>query len=549
MKPTRLVIAAVLAGLGGYGLYRLGERQGSADASAVAATAPAGTAAGADGRRVLYWHDPMVPGRKFDKPGKSPFMDMQLVPVYADAGADEGTVSVSPRVQQNLGIRTAEVVSGSLAGSIEAVGSIAFNERDQAVVQARATGYVERLHVRATLDAVKKGQRLADLYVPEWIAAQEEFLAVQRMQGEGLGGLVDAARQRMRLSGMDDGQVRLVERSGKVQPRIAVVAPIDGVLVELAVREGMTVMPGATLFRISGLGTVWADADVPESQSALLRPGTAVEARAGALPGTTFQGRVQALLPRVDADTRTVKARIELANRQGRLLPGMFVTMSFATARGQALLVPSEAVIRTGRRSVVMVAEGAAGFRPVDIETGGEAGGLTEVRRGLQAGQQVVVSGQFLLDSEASLRATGGRMEASPADAAASAASAPVASSSAAGAGAEYGGQARIEAVGSGAVTLSHGPIPALGWGAMTMEFGTPPAGLPAGLAAGQSVDFAFRTSPQGRPVLSRIGPAGAGDTGGTGESAGAGAGAVADSRQSPASAAAAAPRPAGRAP
>ena len=293
MKPIRLVIATVLAGLlglGGYGLYRLGERQGGADAAAVAATAPAGTAAGADGRRVLYWHDPMVPGRKFDKPGKSPFMDMQLVPVYADAGADEGTVSVSPRVQQNLGIRTAEVVSGSLAGSVEAVGSIAFNERDQAVVQARATGYVERLHVRATLDAVKKGQRLADLYVPEWIAAQEEFLAVQRMQGDGLGGLLDAARQRMRLSGMDDGQVRLVERSGKVQPRIAVVAPIDGVLVELAVREGMTVMPGATLFRISGLGTVWADADVPESQSALLRPGTAVEARAASAAGDDVPG-------------------------------------------------------------------------------------------------------------------------------------------------------------------------------------------------------------------------------------------------------------------
>src|SRR5258705_6212950 len=176
-----------------------------------------------------------------------------------------------------------------LSPQVSAVGSIAFNERDQAIVQARATGYVERLHVRATLDHVAKGQPLVDLYVPDWIAAQEEFLSVQRMQGTDLAVLVDGARQRMRQVGMNDDQIRLVEKTGKTQPRVTLVAPTGGVVVELLAREGMTVLSGATLFRISGLTTVWANAELPESQSALLRPGANVQARSAAAPGILIE--------------------------------------------------------------------------------------------------------------------------------------------------------------------------------------------------------------------------------------------------------------------
>src|SRR5438046_6141491 len=159
------------------------------------------------GKRVLYWRDRMVPGQKFDKPGKSPFMDMQLVPVYADGSGDEDKVSISPRVQQNLGVRVAEVKSGSQTATIEAVGSVAYNERDVAVVQARSNGFLERLHVRAPLDPVRKGQPLAELYVPDWVAAQEEYLSARRIaetDTKTLGGLADAARQRMRLTGMSE---------------------------------------------------------------------------------------------------------------------------------------------------------------------------------------------------------------------------------------------------------------------------------------------------------------------------------------------------------
>jgi len=358
------------------------------------------------GRRVLYYHDPMVPGKQFTAPGKSPFMDMMLVPMYAQTqGADAAQVTISPRITQNIGVRTAPVVEATLAPQLSAVGAIAFNERDQAVVQARTQGFVEKLHVRATQDRVAKGQPLVDLYFPDWIAAQEEFLSVRNMRGRDLAVIVEGARLRMRQAGMSDDEIAAVEASGRTQPRTTLRAPIGGVITEIAARDGMTVMPGATLFRINGLSTVWANAELPESVASLVRPDMKVVARSPALPGVALQGRVQALLPEVNAQTRTLKARIQLDNASGRLAPGMFVQLEFAgAASGPVLMVPSEAVIHTGRRAVVMVAEEGGGFRPVEVQAGNEAGGQTEIRRGLAAGQRVVLSGQFLIDSEASLK-------------------------------------------------------------------------------------------------------------------------------------------------
>jgi Cu(I)/Ag(I) efflux system membrane fusion protein len=252
--------------------------------------------------------------------------------------------------------------------------------------------------------------------VPDWVAAQEEYLSVKRMSGAGLEALLDGARQRMRLAGMNEDQIRLVESSGKVHARLIVTAPIDGVVAELGTREGMTVASGALLFRINGLDPVWVNAEVPESQVSLVRPGNAVEARAPALPGIVFKGRVSTLLPEVNAATRTLKARVELANPGNRLVPGMFATINFTPAtRREALLVPAEAVIQTGKRSVVIVAQEDGKFAPVDVETGIETEGRTEIRKGLEAGQKVVVSGQFLIDSESSLKAATTRMGDAPA--------------------------------------------------------------------------------------------------------------------------------------
>ncbi|WP_426175313.1 efflux RND transporter periplasmic adaptor subunit [Massilia sp. TWR1-2-2] len=499
-RRTMLLLAMLATGLvaaGGYGLYRIGMSRGMS----MAAPAPAGVV-GTDrstGKKVLYWHDPMVPGQKFDKPGKSPFMDMPLVPVYAGDAGDEGKVSISSRVQQNLGIRTADVSKGPLSAPVEAVGSVAYNERDVALVQARSNGYVERLHVRAPLERVRKGQPLAELYVPEWMAAQEEYLSIKRMPNAG-GVLLDAARQRMRLVGMTDDQIRLVESTGKAHSRLTISAPIGGVIAELGAREGMTVTTGASLFRINGLGTVWVNAEVPENLAAMVGPGSTVTARTPAWPGTVFKGKVSAILPEVNASTRTLKARVELANLSGQLVPGMFASISFSAAPGKDVLsVPSEAVIQTGTRSVVMVVQGEGKFLPVDVETGTEANGRSEIRKGLEAGQKVVVSGQFLIDSEASLKGTSTRMSALPAADEGKAPEGPV-----------HRGEGRVEKIDRDEITLSHGPIATLQWGAMTMAFKLPAGALPANIAVGGTVAFRFRQTTDGAYQISVIAPTGA---------------------------------------
>ena len=501
------IAAAILLGAIGYGFYSVGMNRGMKMADpASAGMAPAGDGAqqGSTGtatdKKVLYWHDPMVPQQKFDKPGKSPFMDMQLVPVYAGDAGDEGTVSISPRVQQNLGVRTAEVTLGALTQRVEAVGSVAFNERDVAVVQARSNGFVDKLYVRAPLDPVRKNQPLAQIYVPEWVAAQEEYLAAKRIAATGLSDLMeslqDGARQRMRLVGMSEEQIRLVESTGTVHARFTMHAPISGVVTELGVREGMTIMAGATLFRINGLGTVWINAEVPENIAARVLPGNAVEARTPALLDTTFKGRVNAILPEVAVATRTLKVRIEVANSSGRLVPGMFVTVNFApVAKKEMLLVPTEAVIRTGSRSVVIVAEGDGKFAPVDVDAGAEGDGQTEIRSGLEAGQKVVVSGQFLIDSEASLRGTTTRMGDMPA------------SKEAMADGPTHRGEGKVESIDKDTITLSHGPIPSLQWGPMTMDFSLPANGLPGNIAVGDAVMFDIRETGDGMFQIVGISP------------------------------------------
>lgn len=497
MKTRHIVLALTAAGMllgGGYGIYRLGVGHGVglADAS----HAPAGATKGGE-RKVLYWHDPMVPGQRFDKPGKSPFMDMPLVPVYADEGADGGkAVSISPQVQQNLGIRTAEATMGSMSTPIEVVGNVAYNERDTALVQARSGGFVERLFVRAPLDPVRKGQALAQVYMPDWVAAQEEYLTVRRMQGPGSEGLLEGARQRMRLAGMTDDQIGAVTSTGRLQPRLTIRAPIGGVVAELDVREGMTVTAGTPLFRINGLDTVWVNGEVPEGLASQIRPGTAVEARAPALGGATLKGKVSAILPDVSTATRTFKARVELQNPGHRLVPGMFATLNFApAAQADVLTVPTEAVIMTGERSVVMVAQGKGGFTAVDVQTGVESGGRTEIRSGLKPGQKVVVSGQFLIDSEASLKGSAARM-------------APVPAAQPVKASGTHRGEGTVEHIGKQEVTLSHGPVPGLGWPAMTMSFGIAPALDTTGLQVGEAIRFEFREASDGSYEVTRIEPA-----------------------------------------
>jgi Cu(I)/Ag(I) efflux system membrane fusion protein len=339
-------------------------------------------------------------------------MDMQLVPVYVDEAAGDGTVAISPRTLQNLGIRTAEVKPGTLDMGFSTVGAVGIDERGITTVQSRVNGYVEKLYVRAQYDAVSQGQKLVEIYAPDWLSAEEEYLALKRSTQPGVEMLADAARERLKLLGISEEQIQAIERDGKTTPRVTLHAPETGLVWELSAREGMAVSPGMNLFRLAPLGTIWVNAEVPETQAALIRPGVEVQARAAAFPDQVFSGKVAALLPDVNATTRTIKARIVLANAGGLLKPGMFARLEFGGQGKQGLMVPTEALIYTGKRNVVIVAEGEGKFRPVDVEVGHDSGEMTEIRKGLEAGQRVVVSGQFLIDSEASLKTTVERMNA-----------------------------------------------------------------------------------------------------------------------------------------
>ena len=449
------------------------------------------TAAPKAARQVLYWYDPMVPAQRFDKPGKSPFMDMQLQPKYAGEAAADGTASgvrIDPAQTQNLGVRLTKVERGVLPGGVTATGVIDFNARDVAIVQARAGGFVQRVYGRAPGDVVGAGAPLADILVPEWVGAQGEFLAVRRT---GDDALIRASRQRLQLLGMSPALIAAVERSGQVRNVVTVTTPIGGVIRALAVRGGMTVMAGQTLAEVNGLGRVWLNAAVPEAMAGQVQLGEAASATLAAYPGETFSGRVTAVLPQAQAESRTLTARIELPNPGGRLKPGMFATVQFAGMAQPALLVPSEAVIRTGRRTLVMLAEPGGHYRPAQIQTGREAGGRTQVLAGLREGEQVVASGQFLLDSEASLSGVAAR---------------PIAASqpSTAKAPPLYDSSGRIEQISPTSVTLSHQPVPAIGWPAMTMTFRLAVPTLAQGLKTGDRVSFSFEQAPTG-PMVHRM--------------------------------------------
>ncbi len=359
------------------------------------------TAEGGGEREILYWYDPMVPNERYPGPGKSS-MNMETIPKYADEGGTTATpgVRIDPALAQNLGVRYATARRGDLEGDLSATAVVDYNERDIAVVQSRADGFVQRVYNRAPGDVIAAGAPLVDLLIPTWGGAQTEYLAVRRT---GNTPLIQAARQRLVLMGMSESLIASVERSGRARNTITISTPTGGVIKTLGVRAGMSVTQGMTLAEINGLATVWVNAAIPEALGSRLRVGQSVEVALTAFPGERFTGRLTALLPELVGDSRTVTGRIEMANRGGRLRPGMFGRITFGGGSTTALLVPTEAVIRTGERDIVMLARPEGRYQPAEVRVGREAGGQTEILAGLREGERIVASGQFLIDSEASL--------------------------------------------------------------------------------------------------------------------------------------------------
>jgi Cu(I)/Ag(I) efflux system membrane fusion protein len=475
---------AIAAGAAGYGIARLSTRPAAAPPVAGAAVKPA-----------LYWYDPMVPAQHFDKAGKSPFMDMQLVPRYADEAPGGAGVRIDPAAIQSLGVRLATVQRGDFAQTVEVTGVLDFNQRDVAIVQARSAGFVQRVYGRAPGDVVAAGAPIADVLVPAWGGAQSEYLAVRQT---GDAALEAAAVQRLRLLGMPEALIAEVGRTGRVRNIVTISTPVAGAIQTLDVRQGMTVAAGQTLAQVAGLSSVWLNAQVPEALAGQVRVGQAAQARFAAFPSDSFAGRVTAILPTAQMESRTLQVRIELANRGGRLRPGMFATVRLGGETHPALFVPSEAVIRTGRRDLVMLAGDGGRFQAVEVKIGREDQGRTEVLAGLGEGQKVVASGQFLIDAEASLSG----LQARPLGAA------PTSPPSMA-QPALYETRGRVEALKRDQITFSHEPVPAIGWPAMTMTFRLDPPGLARGLKVGDQAAFAFAQTPGG-PVVRRITPTGA---------------------------------------
>ena len=426
------------------------------------------------GRRILYWYDPMIPNERYPGPGKSS-MNMDLIPRYADEAPDAAGVHIDPGVAQNLGVRLASVERASVAHSVTAAGIIQFNGRNIAIVQARAGGFVERAHHRAIGDVVAAGAPIVDIRVPEWAAAQAEYLSVRSLGGD----MAQAARRRLTMLGMPMSLIDRIEREGAPRPVFTVTAPIAGAITALDAREGMTITAGAPLATISGMSPVWLVASLPQGDAGAARPGGSAIATLPAYPGETFSGRIESVLPAADAATRTIEVRVALPNPRGRLRPGMTAQVRIEGPDARpALIVPMEAVIRTGTRTMVIVANDA-GYAPTEVTLGHQSGDSVEIRSGLSEGQRVVASGQFLIDSEASLSGAFDRLQASS--------NAPEAATML------HTGSGRITAISASSVTLAHAPVASLNWPAMTMQFALARAQLAQGLRVGNNVAFRFR--------------------------------------------------------
>ena len=295
------------------------------------------------------------------------------------------------------------------------------------------------------------------------------------------------------MLGIPESTIRQLDQERKTNASTTLFAPVDGVVTELAVREGAAFMPGAALFRINGLQSVWVNAEIPEAQVSMVPMGSSVEARATAWPGKTFRGHVLALLPDVNPDTRTVPVRIAIENPEFQLAPGMFATLEFTGKAGESqLVVPNEAVIMTGERNVVIVAREGGGFDVADVTVGTEVDGKTVILSGLEEGQSIVLSGQFLIDSEASLKSTVSRLSPAAEGPAQTAPAEPQAARQL------HRTQGTITAITPDAITLAHEPVPSLQWGAMTMSFKPPVTGLPPELKIGDRVSFSFAPVEQG---------------------------------------------------
>jgi membrane fusion protein, copper/silver efflux system len=392
---SALIAVAAASGFGGYLLAGGGARRAATQESS--------------GGKILYWYDPMVPNEHYPGPGKSS-MNMALIPKYAGQFASGG-IAVSPAMQQNLGIRLARVETRDIAPTVRAVGQVQFDERLVSEVQTLTPGFVESLSVRAEGEPVGAGRVIAQVYSPDLLTAEAEYRALLSAPGVASFSLRQAARNRLRLLGAPEALVRRLEHGGAPQRTYPVVTRTSGVVTQIGARPGAQVSLGQSIVTIQGLSRVLVIADVPEASLASIHVGQPAQITFPAYPDETRSGIVDYIFPSLNTQSRTARVRITIANPGLQLKQGMFANVALQGTGGMAIVVPSEAVIDTGRRQVVIVRRGGS-FVPQEVKIGRDYDQWTEVLAGLQPGEEVVASGQFLIDSEASLQGVISRLEA-----------------------------------------------------------------------------------------------------------------------------------------
>ncbi len=367
-------------------------------------------------RKIKYWVAPMDPTYIRDKPGKSP-MGMDLVPVYEDEEElDKNVIKIDPVVVQNIGVRTAKAIKDTFYATIRTVGHITYDEKRVRHIHTKISGWVERLFVETTGEQVNKGEELLSIYSPELVATQEEYLqalnyrekvAVSSFEdvAKGADTLLESTRKRLLLMDIDPDQIKALEERGEVEKNMILHSPTTGIVIKKHVFEGMEVDPGMELYTIADLSRVWAIASVYEYELPFLEVGLEAEMCLPYEPGVVYKGRINFIYPYLSSKTRTVQVRMEFENPALKLKPNMYADVVIKTKiSDEAILLPSESVIRTGLRNVVITSLGKGKFLPKEIVIGKESEGFVQVLSGLDEGETVVTSGQFLIDSESNLR-------------------------------------------------------------------------------------------------------------------------------------------------
>ena len=440
----------------------------------------------------LYWVAPMDANFRRDKPGKSP-MGMDLVPVYADSASSEmdsvGLVKIAPNVVNNIGVRTAQVKRQSLSQPIQAVGYIQYNQDTLVHIHPRVEGWVDKLYVKAAGDKVEKGQALYALYSPQLVNAQEEYLLAAKRQNQNL---IAAALERLIALQMPAAGVERLKRSGKVMQTVEFVAPQTGVVDNLNIREGFFVKPGTTMMSIGALEQVWLEVEVFERQAAQVKVGQLVTMTMGFIPGREWPGKVDYIYPTLDESTRTLRLRLRFDNNERLLKPNMFATVVIHSEVNQAtLVVPTEAVIRTGTQDRVVMDLGQGKFKSVEVKLGLVTQDYAEILNGLKEGDSVVSSAQFLIDSESSINSDFLRLQVrEEADVAmdhsmASHDNMPVQIESAMVEGV-------VNQINKDTINISRGPIEKWGRGPATLDFVIDSTISPMGVAVGDTLNFTF---------------------------------------------------------